>query len=232
MALGNTANSVRHGGGKQGDLPLLRGLFKNPLDIVDKSHAQHLIGLVQYQGLQFCQLEGAAAHMVHHPAGCAHYHVHPSLQLAQLPAHIGTAINWQDMKPGQVARIFLEGFCHLNRQFASGSQHKYLRQLLLEIQARQDGQRKSRSFPRAGLGLSKHIGPFKHMGDDSCLDSRGRFVANLYQGFVQGRGQFQFGKTGNPIWSGHVLTLRAERGASNERGRGLYRETGRLSVAY
>jgi hypothetical protein len=50
--------------------------LQHPLDVVDEAHAQHLVGLVQHQGLQQrIEVEGALAHVVHDPARGAHHHL-------------------------------------------------------------------------------------------------------------------------------------------------------------
>ena len=213
VALGDAADGIGHGGGKQRYLALGGGLLQDPLDIVDEAHAQHFIGLVQNQGLQLAQLERAPPHVIHYPARCTHHHVHTPFQLAQLAAHIGAAIDGQHMETRQVTGILLEGLRHLYRQLPGGRQHQHLGLLLLEVQARQDRQRESGGFAGAGLRLAKHVGARQHMGNDSALDGRGSLITDLLQGFLQGRGQIQFRETGYPIGSGHAGTLSGERGA-------------------
>ena len=229
VALGNPADRVGHGGGEQGDLSLIRCLFQDPLDIVYESHTEHLIGLIEHQCLQPGEVQRATSHMVHDTARGADHYMYAALQLSQLAAHVRAAVNRQHVKTRQVARIFLEGLGYLDCQFPRGCEDQYLGQLLPEIEPRKDRQREGCGLTGAGLGLAQYVGAFEHVGDNPCLDSGGRFIADLRQGFLQGRGQIQFGKTGNPIWSGHSGTLSGERGAQTERGRGLYRETAVLS---
>ena len=79
-----TLNFPGHGRRKQRHLALFRDLLQDPFDIVDKAHAQHLIGLIQHQGLQVIEFEGTFAHMVHDPARRTHNSVNAPLQLPDL----------------------------------------------------------------------------------------------------------------------------------------------------
>ena len=62
---GNTANSRWHCGRKQSNLTFLRQLRHDPLNVVNKAHAQHFIGLVQHQMRQVIEFKAALAHVVH-----------------------------------------------------------------------------------------------------------------------------------------------------------------------
>ncbi len=157
MAIGNAPHFRRHGGGEQGNLPGRRGLLQDPFHIINKAHTQHLIGLIQHQSLEAVQLQGATAHMVHHPPGSAHHHMGTTLKAAHLTAVVLTAINRQHMKALEIGRIGLKGLGHLNGQLPGGRQHQHLRVFLGEIQAGQGWQGKGGGLASAGLGLTQHI---------------------------------------------------------------------------
>ena len=70
---------LRHGRRKQRYLAILRGLFEHPLDILDKAHAQHLVGLVEHQRLELIQFQRALAHVIDDASGGAHHHVYAAL---------------------------------------------------------------------------------------------------------------------------------------------------------
>ena len=131
MARGDAADLLRHGGREQGDLPAGRRLFEDPLHVIDEAHAQHFIAFIQDQGAQHVELQGAAAHMVHHASGRAHHHVHATLQGTNLYTVILAAVNRQDMKTLQVRGVFLECLGHLDGQFTGRHQHQHLRVFLL-----------------------------------------------------------------------------------------------------
>src|SRR5690606_17290556 len=124
VTAGNVPNRWRHGGGEQGQLALAGGVVENPLDIVHKAHFQHLIRLVQNQGRQAAQVQGATTHVIHNPTGGTHNHLGTALELAQLGAEILTTVDRRDLEVGQVAGIGLEGFSHLNGQLTGWCQHQ------------------------------------------------------------------------------------------------------------
>ncbi len=71
IGLGNLLDLRGHGGGEQCALAVLRRLGEDGFDIVDEAHAEHFIGLVQHQSLEFIQLQGALAQVVEQAAWCA-----------------------------------------------------------------------------------------------------------------------------------------------------------------
>ena len=131
MLLGNFANHRRHGGREQRDLTLIRRLLQNPLHIIDKTHAQHLIGLIEHQRLQIAQIERFAPHMIHHPARRTDHDMHAAFELAQLHIVTLAAVNRQHMKAFEVTGIGFECFRHLNRQLTRRRQHHQLRRFLV-----------------------------------------------------------------------------------------------------
>ena len=90
---GDTANFRRHGGREQHHLALLGQLAEHPFDVVDEAHAQHLIGLIEHQGAQAGKIEGALAHVVHHPPGSADHDLDAALEPGDLIAEVGAAIH-------------------------------------------------------------------------------------------------------------------------------------------
>ena len=108
VVLGDAPDRVGHGGGEQGDLALFRGLLQNPFNIIDETHAQHFVRFIQYQGLQLRQVQRAPAHVVHDPARSADDDVHATLQLAQLAAVVGAAVDRYNVEAGQVTGVLLE----------------------------------------------------------------------------------------------------------------------------
>ena len=92
MAIGYAPYFRWHGGGEQGDLALRWRLLQNPFHIVDKAHAQHFVGFIQYQGSKLIELQGALSHMIHHPTGRAYYYMGAALQCANLAAIFLTTV--------------------------------------------------------------------------------------------------------------------------------------------
>ena len=127
MLVRDTADRVGHGGREQGRLAAFRRVFENPFHIVDKAHAQHFVGFVEHQRGQVLQRQAFAFEVIHDPAGGADDDMRTARELAQLHHHALAAIHRQHMKAGQMMGVFLQGFGHLNGQFARRCQHQGLR---------------------------------------------------------------------------------------------------------
>ena len=80
----NLTNLFWHGGGKQGGLPFCGALLKNPLHIINKTHTQHFISFIQYQGTEFMQLQCSATHMIHDSPGGPYHNVNAALKRSYL----------------------------------------------------------------------------------------------------------------------------------------------------
>ncbi len=179
VGLGDAPDRGRHGGREQRDLARFRGLLEYGLDIVDEAHAQHFIGLVEHQGGEFRQVQGAAFQMVDHPPRGAHHHVHAALERRQLRGIALAAVDRQHVEAGDLARVLLERLCHLDGQFARRRQDQGLRLLLVQLQARQDRQREGGSLAGAGLGLAQQVAAAQQGGNGGRLDRRRRLVTDF-----------------------------------------------------
>ncbi len=84
MALGNGGDPERHGGGEQRRLPLFGCLFQNGVQILGKSHVEHLIGLVQHDHLNRLELQGLSADMVQRPSRRRHDDIDTALERMEL----------------------------------------------------------------------------------------------------------------------------------------------------
>jgi len=65
---GNSEDLCRHGGRKEHGLPLLGDFAEDCLDIFDKSHIEHFIGLIKDDYFDIFQDEGFAPDVVYYPA--------------------------------------------------------------------------------------------------------------------------------------------------------------------
>ena len=101
MAVRHPADRLGHGGREQGDLPLRRRVFENPVHILDEAHSQHFIGLVQHQGTQTFEHQTLPAQVIHDMTRRADHHMRPAFELAELVAHALTTVDGQHMKAGR-----------------------------------------------------------------------------------------------------------------------------------
>ncbi len=117
MTVRDATNFGWHGCREQSDLSCRRRLLQNPLHILNESHAQHLVGLIEHQRRQLLQLQCALADVIHHPAGRTNHHVHAARERANLATVILAAVHWQYMEALDVTGVSLKRLGHLYRQF-------------------------------------------------------------------------------------------------------------------
>ena len=93
---------ARDGRGEQHDLAGVGGRVQEGLDVLDEAHVEHLVGLVEDDGLQLVELERPAVHEVDGPAGGGDDDVDALLQRLPLRSDGRAAVDRDD--PGPQAR--------------------------------------------------------------------------------------------------------------------------------
>ncbi len=206
-----------HGRREQRNLPLLRRLLEDPLDVIDESHLQHFIALVQNDEAQGLQVERAAVHVIHHPAGSADDHMRAAFESLELRDVALPAINRQNVETLQVGRVALECLGDLDGQLARGHQDQRLRGALAQIDPVQHRQRKGGCFSGAGLRLPEDIGAGQQQRNGLSLNGRRRLVAHGGEALENEFAQAQLAKAGRQWCVG------GGQGGGAQKGSGLYR---------
>src|SRR5688572_3672218 len=75
----------RHRCREEGDLPLLWNGIQDDLDILDKAHVEHLIGFIEHDRADVCQVQTAATKVVQQPARRAGDDLGTGAKAAELP---------------------------------------------------------------------------------------------------------------------------------------------------
>ncbi len=117
VLVGQLADLSRHGGREEGRLASRRGLGQDRLDVLDETHAQHLVGFVQHHRAQFAQVQRALADQVQQAAGRADHDIHALGKTAFLAVVGLAAVDREDAQAHDVAEI-MERARDLNRQLA------------------------------------------------------------------------------------------------------------------
>ena len=194
MAVGDAADHVRHRRREQRGLALGRGVLEDPLDVVDEAHAQHLVGLVEHDGLERVELEALAFEVVHDPARGADDDLGAARELAQLHHHALAAVDRQHVEVLQVVGVLGEGFGDLDRELARRREHQHLRAGVGEVDARQHRQCERGGLAGAGLRLAEDVVAGEQLRDAGGLDRRGRLVADVGERGQQRRRQVEVGE--------------------------------------
>ncbi len=196
MLARNALDLFRHGRGEQRCLAGARRLLENPLHVVDKAHAQHLIGFIQHQAGDLIELKGAALDVVGDAPGSTYDHVHAPPQRLDLAVVLLAAVDRQDVKISQVSRVALKGFGDLNGQLPGGGQRQDLHSGRLQIQPGQQRQGKGRRLAGARGGVPQQILAVQQQRNGLGLNRRRGFVAQALERFQQRFGQVQTGESG------------------------------------
>ena len=186
MLLRDASDRRGQRGREQRDLASARNLLEDPLDVIDETHLQHLVGLVEHERRDAAEVEGAALDVIHDPTGRADDDVRATLEAHQLRRVTLAAINGQDVKAFQVRGITLEGLGHLDRKFARRDQHEPLRRAAFDLPAAQHRQRERSRLAGARLGLAEHVLACQQHGNRGGLDRRRRLVPRSSNSFEHG----------------------------------------------
>ena len=162
-------------------LAFCRGLLDHGADVVQKTHVQHAVGLVQHQGVQPFQGERGPRQMVHHAARRAHHNVRAVFQRGALAAQRYAAAQGHHfdvvLRPRQTADFG----AHLVGQFARGAQNQGLHRKPARIEPRQQSQCKGGGFAAAGLRLGNQVLSSQRRGQGGGLDRGHLQVTELLQ---------------------------------------------------
>src|SRR5690606_37738643 len=123
---GDSAHAGGHGGGEQGLLGVFRHFLEYGIEVVGKAHLEHFIGFVEYQETHVLELDAATTHVVGQAAGGGDDDMGASLQCLELRSEGGAAVQGQHGKAAHVLCVALQGFRHLQGQFAGRSKDQRL----------------------------------------------------------------------------------------------------------
>ena len=159
------ADLGREGGGEEQILTLPGQQGEDLFNVVDETHIEHAIRLVQHQHLQLVETHGVLTIEVEQAARCRHQHIDPLAQAHHLRIDLDPAEDHRGAEL-EVTPISGHAIAHLGGQFAGGGQHQgaglvgfYPR---TGIEALQQRQGKTGGLAGAGLGRGHHIVTGQH----------------------------------------------------------------------
>ena len=169
VLLGQAADGIRQRRREEHRLARRRGLTENRLNVLDETHGQHLIGLVQHQETDATQVQHPLADQIQQPARRADDDVYPTLQPPDLATVCLPTIDRQDPHVTVLA-IAIDGLRDLVRQFAGRGQNQPLYAGALQVQIVQHRERKGRCLTRACLCLPQDVAPGQNCRDCTGLN--------------------------------------------------------------
>ena len=157
ILVGNVQNGLGHGGGKEGRLPILRGVLQDGFDILPKAHVQHLIRLIQHHCVNPVHFDGVAAHMIHDSSRRAHNDLDTALQGTDLLVDVLAAVHRKQLDAVGVSGNLANFPGHLNGQLPGGTEDQRLQMLIRRVDLLQYRNGKGCRFTGAGLSLPDNI---------------------------------------------------------------------------
>ena len=175
---GKLLDGGRIGGGEQQGLAACRGLLDDVGDAVDKTHVEHTVGFVEYQGIEPIDFQRAFAQMLLHPSRRADDHVRTMLERADLRAEGHAAAEGKHLdvvgSTGQAADFL----GHLIGQFACRAQHHGLAAEIARVERVQQADAEGGGLAAAGLGLGDQVAALEHQRQAGGLDGRHLGIAD------------------------------------------------------
>ena len=185
---GDAADGRGHGGGEQRGLLRVRGGGEDAVHLLREAHAQHLVRLVQHEGLQVGEVQRAALEVVDHAARRADDDLRAPAQARQLRAVRGAAVHGEHGDVVEVLGVAVEGVGHLEGELAGRGEDEHLRGVRAPVHVRglgEPGQRRQREragLAGAGLGQAHDVAAVQQQRDGRLLDRRGAGVAQVLDG--------------------------------------------------
>ncbi|KXT82095.1 hypothetical protein STRDD11_01929 [Streptococcus sp. DD11] len=181
----NTLDSIRHSSRKEQGLALLRNAGNNGLNIFQKAHIKHFIGLIQDQGFHMIELEGLALDQIQKTARCPDDDMGTGLESLDLLFDAGAAINRADLDTLAAAEAE-EFFLTLHSQLPRRGNNQSLHRRIVRVNLFQSREAKGRSLTGPGLSLTNHVLAGHSQRNGLLLDRAGLYKAgfvNLCQQF-------------------------------------------------
>ena len=185
---GDAADGRGHGGGEQRGLLRVRGGGEDAVHLLREAHAQHLVRLVQHEGLQVGEVQRAALEVVDHAARRADDDLRAPAQARQLRTVRGAAVHGQHGDVVEVLGVAVEGVGHLEGELAGRGEREHLRGVRAPGHVRglgeagQGRQRERAGLAGAGLGQAHDVAAVQQQRDGRLLDRRGAGVAQVLDG--------------------------------------------------
>ena len=180
-AVGQRRDFVGHGGREQQRLPLGGQLGDDSLEVGQKAHVEHAVGLVEDEELERGEVDVAKAHVVEQAAGRRDDDLRAGLDRVLLRAELDAA-HHADRGEADVVAERQRLLVDLQRELARGRKDERA-QLARDaaVHALQDGEQERGGLSGARGRAADQIAAGEHQRDRLGLNGRGRLKAHVAQ---------------------------------------------------
>lgn len=167
----------RHGGRKEKGLAFFRAKADDGFDVVDKTHVEHAVDLVEHQHLEVIQPQRTLLEKIHQTSDRCDDDVAAFVQSISLRPVTNATMDQRGAEIGKLPE-FAERFVDLRRQFTRGFKYQHARRgEFVRPQAVENWEGERRGFSRAGLRGSNQVATAQDHRDGLLLDWSGFAVA-------------------------------------------------------
>ncbi len=121
VALDDLLDVLRDGGREEQRLAFVGERVEDAGDLLEETHREHLVGLIQHRDLSVVELERATANVIVDPTGRAHDDLAALPEGLDLLGNRSPAVDRHHLRAFVLAET-LDLFRHLNRQLAGGAE--------------------------------------------------------------------------------------------------------------
>ena len=218
MALGEAGDRPGDRRGEERGLALLPQRAEDLVEVVGEAHVEHLVGLVEDDGLDLVEAERAAVEVVHRAPGRRDDHVHAAREAVELRGDRLPAVHRHDAH-AELAAVPVDGLGHLHRELAGGREHERRRAAAAAVrgtprpstgrpasrscvhaagEALEDRQGEGGGLAGPGRRLGQQVAALEQRRDRGQLDGRGLLVAERGERAQQPRVEAEGGEACRP----------------------------------
>ena len=191
-ALRKVCDLIRDRRGEQQRLALGRELLYDALDVREKAHVEHAVGLVEDEGLDLVQFDDLLTHEVPQAARRRDQDVRAALDRLDL-RHLRHTAEDDRRRHRHIARILADVLVDLERKLARrGEDERTDAAARVLIQTLDDRHGERAGLTRAGLCAAEQIAPLENRRDRLLLNGSRLFIAGLSKRLEDILVQFQF----------------------------------------
>ena len=179
-AFGEVAYFRSYCGRKEHSLAICRQGVNDFLDVPDKAHIEHSVGLVENEDFDVPQVDGSSIHMVKKSSWCSNNDVNASMKSSKLPIDVYAAVNGKCSNVEETAIASYRLF-NLHRQLSRRREDKRADKFsfgrVFVAEAVEDWQDKSGGFTCSGLSAADNVFACNSGGNHLGLNFSGSDVA-------------------------------------------------------
>ena len=179
---GNLLDGGRHRSAEQGRQAIIRGARRDRLHILSKSHAQHLVSLIEDQHAHVGQVQGTLVDEIDDATRRADDNLGSALEGTDLRAVGRATVHGDDIESSGARREVLNRLGALHRELAGGSQDEGLNVAFIRVDDRQQRQAKGSGLAGARLGDTDDVAQFQQRRDGGCLNRCGNTKSHVGHG--------------------------------------------------